>query len=84
MLLREADAAHGWQLKQKANEVTRVKKVSEAKVSRLSSAKINLLAEVRAVKTSSQEVLLTAKEQHKDHVTKLIMQVKAGITGIDE
>ncbi len=67
--MREADATHGWQLQQKGDEVRRVKEVSEAKVKRLATAKKNLLAEVQAVKTSSQKLLDTVKSKHKAQTT---------------
>jgi hypothetical protein len=58
-----------------------MKKVSEAKLKRLATAKRNLLAEVQVVKTSSQEVLHTAKAKHKAHTITLIRKVKAATIG---
>ncbi len=75
--MSEADAALGWQLQQKGDEVRRVKKISEAKVKRLATAKKILLAEVQAVKTSSQELLHTEKAKHKAQTTMLNSKVKA-------
>jgi hypothetical protein len=64
-LLREADAAHGWQLKQKKEQVSRVKERAQVKMKRLLETKRTLTVEVQAVKKAKIDSVAASKTQHK-------------------
>jgi hypothetical protein len=68
-LLREADAAHGWQLKQKKEEVLRVKECAQVKAKRLLETKRTLTEEMQAVKKAKEDAVSASTMHHKKQLS---------------
>ena len=76
-LLREADEKHGWQLKNKTEEVARVRMQTQTRVERLAAQKRTLAAEVKLGKKSKEEAMRAAQMDHRVHVAALMKQAKS-------
>ncbi len=81
-LLKEADEANGWRLKKKEEEVSRVKKGTEAKFQRLKQKKANLKSEVEAVKVSYKEGLEKSKARYIEKLQDITAKGKEDISSM--
>ena len=75
-MLREVDEVHGWELRQKEAEVSRVKERAKVKVQRLVVSKQSLKADVQDIRKSTQEAAKMATKKRKDSMAKVALKVK--------